>query len=160
MPEDARDVSQNVFLSLSKCTMRFQPGEGANSFRGWLWGVTNNHIKYYLRQESSQPSAVGGSTAVRRMADVAQEAEPAGLESEEMASRTGEQGLLKRALELLRTDFQEPTWRAFWQTTMESRPAAEVAAELGLSANAVYLAKSRVLRRLRQEFEGQLETGS
>jgi len=156
-PEDARDVSQNVFLSLSKCTMRFQHKEGANSFRGWLWGVTNNHIKYHLRQNASQPRAAGGSSAVRQFADVAQTVRPSENKSEKSLKPNSESGLVKRALELMRTDFQEPTWRAFWHTTVEGRPAADVAKELGLSTNAVYLAKSRVLRRLREEFEGLLD---
>lgn len=156
-PEDSRDVSQNVFLSLSKCTMRFQHKEGENSFRGWLWGVTNNHIKYHLRQSAGQPRAAGGSSAVRQFADVAQTVKPSENKSEESLKRNSESGLVKRALELMRTDFQEPTWRAFWHTAVEGRPAADVADELGLSTNAVYLAKSRVLRRLREEFEGLID---
>ena len=64
--------------------------------------------------------------------------------------------LMQRALELMRTDFQETTWRAF-HATLHGRPAAEVAAELGLSVPAVYAAKSRVLQRLREELAGLLD---
>jgi len=156
-PEDARDVSQNVFLSLSKCTMRFQHKGGANSFRGWLWGVTNNHIKYHLRQNASQPRATGGSTAVRQFAEVAQRVKTNENHTDETIEPSRDKGLIKRALELMRKDFQEPTWQAFWHTTVVGRPAADVADELGLSTNAVYLAKSRVLLRLREEFEGLID---
>jgi RNA polymerase sigma-70 factor (ECF subfamily) len=60
-------------------------------------------------------------------------------------------------LELMRNEFEEPTWRACFECTVNDRPAAEVARELGLSVNAVYVAKSRVLRRLRQELDGLWE---
>jgi RNA polymerase sigma-70 factor (ECF subfamily) len=60
-------------------------------------------------------------------------------------------------LEIMQADFEPATWRACWEFVVEGRPAAEVARELGLSVNAVYLAKGRVLRRLRAELEGMLE---
>jgi RNA polymerase sigma-70 factor (ECF subfamily) len=55
-------------------------------------------------------------------------------------------------LELIQTEFEDRTWKAFWQVAVEGRPPAEVAAELGMTVGAVYIAKSRVLKRLRQEF--------
>jgi RNA polymerase sigma-70 factor (ECF subfamily) len=67
------------------------------------------------------------------------------------------QFLTSRAIELLQNDFEPVTWKAFWETTVESRPAEEVAAEIGVTENAVYLAKSRVLRRLRAELAGLLD---
>jgi len=156
-PEDSRDVSQNVFMSIAKCTMRFQHEEGANSFRGWLWGVTNNHVKYYLRQQAGQPQATGGSSALRRLADIGKVAEAIDDAAEQVDGRNSERGVLKRAVKLMQKDFEEPTWQAFWSTAVEGRPAADVAADLKISTNAVYLAKSRVLRRLREEFEGLIE---
>ena len=57
------------------------------------------------------------------------------------------------AAEQVRGHFQETTWRAFWMTAVEGRPAPEVAAELGLSVGAVYIAKSRVLARLREQIQ-------
>jgi RNA polymerase sigma-70 factor (ECF subfamily) len=62
-----------------------------------------------------------------------------------------------RALELMRDEFQPTTWRACWEHAFRQRPAAEVAAELGISENAVYIAKLRVVRRLRQELQGLLD---
>ena len=61
--------------------------------------------------------------------------------------------LLRRALELIRVEFEEPTWQAFWRTTADGLSAIDVAAELGLSPGAVRQAKYRVLRRLRQELD-------
>jgi RNA polymerase sigma-70 factor (ECF subfamily) len=59
--------------------------------------------------------------------------------------------IVGRALRLMQGEFEEPTWRAFWQVVAEDRPAADVAAGLGMSVAAIYTAKSRVLRRLREE---------
>ena len=69
------------------------------------------------------------------------------------------QHLVGRALELMRADFQPATWQAFWQHRVAGRPAAAVAAELGVSVNAVYLATSRVQRRLQQAFGMGFEIG-
>jgi RNA polymerase sigma-70 factor (ECF subfamily) len=67
------------------------------------------------------------------------------------------QALVARALAMMQAEFQPATWRACWEFVVCDRPAAEVAAELGLSVNAVYLAKSRVLRRLRERLAGLLD---
>ena len=68
------------------------------------------------------------------------------------------QRLYRRALQLIQTEFVERTWRAFLLLTVEGKPAADVAAELGMSLGAVYIAKSRVLSRLREEF-GEVDIG-
>jgi RNA polymerase sigma-70 factor (ECF subfamily) len=60
-------------------------------------------------------------------------------------------GILRRALELIRADFEESSWKAFWQTAVEGRNTADVARELGMSVFAVYQAKYRVQRKLRDE---------
>jgi RNA polymerase sigma-70 factor (ECF subfamily) len=57
----------------------------------------------------------------------------------------------------MKTEFQPATWQAFWSLTVEGKSGAEVAADLGMSIDAVYAAKSRVLRRLRQELDGMLD---
>ena len=54
----------------------------------------------------------------------------------------------------MQRDFEERTWQAFWKTAVEHKTAPQAAEELGMSVAAVYMAKSRVLRRLRAEFEG------
>jgi len=60
-------------------------------------------------------------------------------------------------LQLMRTDFQPATWRAFWEHVIVGRPATEVAREQGLTVKAVYLGKARVLRRQRQELRGLMD---
>jgi RNA polymerase sigma-70 factor (ECF subfamily) len=62
-----------------------------------------------------------------------------------------------RAIELMQADFQPATWKAFWEFVVNGRPAADIARELDLTPNAIYLARGRVLQRLRQELDGLLE---
>jgi len=67
---------------------------------------------------------------------------------------SGDLKLARRAVALMQTDFEERTWRAFWLAAVEHQPPASVAEQLGMSTAAVYMAKSRVLRRLREELDG------
>jgi RNA polymerase sigma-70 factor, ECF subfamily len=66
------------------------------------------------------------------------------------------QFLLARAAQVMQSEFQPATWKACWALVVEGKSGADVAAELGLSLDAVYAAKSRVLRRLRRELDGLL----
>ena len=91
-----------------------------------------------------------GGTEARQLLETVPEEEP--------KDETGveDHGLLHRALDLIRPEFAERTWQAFWRMTVDGRTAAEAGAELGLAPNAVHQAKFRVLRRLRQEMAGLL----
>jgi RNA polymerase sigma-70 factor (ECF subfamily) len=66
------------------------------------------------------------------------------------------QHLVRKALEVMRAEFESKTWQACWEHVVSEKTAAEVGRELGMSEAAVYVAKSRVLRRLRQELDGLL----
>jgi RNA polymerase sigma-70 factor (ECF subfamily) len=83
---------------------------------------------------------------------MAGQAVPDGVE--EVIEKEYQQYLVCRALQVMKTDFQPTTWKAFWEHVCLGRPAAEVASELGMTVKAVYLAKARVLRRLREELKG------
>ena len=80
-----------------------------------------------------------------------------GPEAEAFWEAEYRQYLAGRALAVMRTEFQPTTWMACWECVVHDRPAAEVAAELGLSVGAVRAAKFRVLTRLRQELDGLLD---
>jgi RNA polymerase sigma-70 factor (ECF subfamily) len=152
--EDAADVAQEVFRALAGNVMRFEREGGKNSFRGWLWGITHNQLIAHWRRRQRQPTGVGGTEAQRRIAAVA---EPQFEEPSTAEAADDKQGLLRRAVELLRSEVSAPTWQAFWRTTVEGQAPAAVAADLGLTVNAVYLAKARLLRRLREEFGELIE---
>jgi RNA polymerase sigma-70 factor, ECF subfamily len=137
---DAADVMQEVFRAVALHIKDFAAG----SFRGWLWTITRNKILDHMRRMQRRPEAHGGSDAQERMQQV-----PETLDESSPESTTG--NLVRHALELIRPDFTDATWQAFWRVMMEDQAPADVATALGLTLNAVYIAKSRVLRRLRDE---------
>jgi RNA polymerase sigma-70 factor (ECF subfamily) len=148
--QDAADVVQEVWAAVTRGFGTFQKDEAARTFRGWLWAVTRNKLRDYFRDRGGRPAAAGGSTAALRLQAVP---------DREPADETGadEHGLLHRALELIRPDFEDRTWRAFWGMAVDVRSAAEVGEDLGMAANAVHQARFRVLRRLREELAGLVE---
>jgi RNA polymerase sigma-70 factor, ECF subfamily len=143
---DAADVVQDVFMLLMRKLPEFTY-DRHKSFRRWLRTVTFN------RWRETQRRAVvptRGANA-EELANVEATDSVADAWDAEYRER-----LVGRALELMQTDFEAATWKAFWEHRVAGRPAAEVAKELDISVNAVYLATSRVLRRLRQELDGLL----
>src|SRR5262249_7778669 len=98
--EDAADVAQEVFRTLSDNVARFERDGGANSFRGWLWGVTKKHLLAHWRRQKQQVAGTGGSDAQQRLAAVADPVveEPSALEA--ASDRTT---LVRRALAQLRS---------------------------------------------------------
>jgi RNA polymerase sigma-70 factor (ECF subfamily) len=146
-PADAADLVQEVFVVLVRKLPEFQYNP-RQRFRGWLWTVTVN--KY---RESRRRQAV----AVAQTHGDAQPEPSVPDPAEAMAEAEYRHYLVQRALRLLQAEFPPATWKAYREHILEGRPAADVAADLGVSVNAVYIAKCRVLRRLRAELEGFLD---
>jgi RNA polymerase sigma-70 factor (ECF subfamily) len=139
---DAADLVQDVFTLLVKKLPHFNY-QSDRSFRGWLRTVLYNQ---WRKKRPAQLATVAG------LSDVADPGQAADIGEAEF-----QQQLTVRALQLMQAEFQPTTWRACWETVVSGRPASDVARELGISVNAVYLARSRVLRRLRQELERMLD---
>jgi RNA polymerase sigma-70 factor (ECF subfamily) len=146
--EDAEEIVQDVFLAASAGLGKFERRQ-AGSFRAWMRGITRHKLLDHLRRQQGRPVAAGGTDAMRRLHELP---DPEGT-VEEQAEETS--GLYHRALDLIRSEFEERTWLAFWQSAVEGRETSAVAAALNMSAVAVRIAKSRVLSRLR-EAAGQL----
>jgi RNA polymerase sigma factor (sigma-70 family) len=141
---DAEDVVSDVFVELIRRLPEFSYDSG-RSFRGWLGKVLHSkHVDRLRRKGLRVPNGAAGLSGVAGEAD----ADP--LEAEEG------QILARRALQLMQAEFEPTTWKACWAMVAEGKSATEVAAELGISENAVYISKSRVLRRLRREMAGML----
>ena len=140
---DADDLVQDVFTALVRDLPRFRYDPGQR-FRGWLWGVIRNKARD--RRRAVGPVTGEDLDTVPDRSD----ADPGVAVGE----REYQRYLAGRALELIKSDFEPATWRAFLETTAEGRSPAVVAAELGITENAVYLARCRVLRRLRTELAG------
>jgi RNA polymerase sigma-70 factor (ECF subfamily) len=145
--QDAPDLVQEVFPVLAREMPAFQHDPGRR-FRGWLWTVTLNKWRDRIRQQNAQPAACGlvSGETVASTDNVAEFAE------EEYRGY-----LLARALDLMRAELPEDESRACQEYIIKDRPAGEVARELGMTVNQVYLAKSRFLRRVREELEGLLD---
>ena len=137
---------QDVFAAVARSVESFDPA-GRGRFRGWLWVITRNKLRDHYRRQREQPIGRGGDTALRQLHDLAEDWN----DDDSEVTRSEVRALYHRALDLIRGDFQEQTWRAFWMSVVEGRTTDEAARELGLSANSVRQAKSRILRRLREE---------
>ena len=148
--EDARDVTQEVFLAVAQHVGSFRRDRPGDSFRGWLWTITHNKVRDHFRRQAAEPQAAGG-TAMHQLFEQLPEV------IDDSSSGSGPDDMTRvarRALNVVRIEIEDRTFQAFVQVVMERRPPAEVAAELGMGIWAVYQAKSRVLRRLRRELEG------
>jgi RNA polymerase sigma-70 factor (ECF subfamily) len=106
-------------------------------------------VLQHFRNAGHEPQAAGGTEVLLKLQEVADERSLAGNEEDAPAEVDG---LYRRALELVRGEFEERTWRAFWLTVVEGRSPVDVAADLAVTPAAVRKAKSRVLRRLKEEF--------
>jgi len=120
-------------------------GAATGTFRGWLGAITRNKLRDFYERRQHQPAAQGGSEAYRLLQEL-----PADSLSDDAADAAEISDVYHRALELIRGDFQEPTWQAFWRTAVENQAPAEVGPALGMSKAAVRQAKARVLRRLKE----------
>lgn len=145
---ETADVLQEVFQSVAVNLGQFRSEAPGSTFRGWLRTITRHKVIDHFRRQGGQPTAAGGTEAQARMNRF-----PAPDESDDENSqdRGPVQALLERALHLIRPEFEDKTWQAFWRTAVEDRDAASVAGELTMTAGAVRVAKCRVLQRLREE---------
>ena len=141
--DDASDLVQEVFILLMRKLPQFQY-DRRRSFGAWLRVTTENRCRDYLRRRRPE----------RPDSDFV---EPCLPDDTELFSETEyRQHLARRALQLMRAEFQPTTWKACWEHVVSGRSADDIARELGISANAVYVAKSRVLRRLREDLANLL----
>ncbi len=146
-PSDAADLVQDVLLVLVQKLPEFSY-DGQKRFRSWLRTILLNKWRTQRRSPVRTREQAGApaldEAAVPAEVDAFSEAEY-------------QQYLARRALQLMQAEFQPTTWKACWEMTVNSRSAAEVAAELGITEGAAYVAKSRVLRRLKQQLAGLLD---
>jgi RNA polymerase sigma factor (sigma-70 family) len=145
---DAADLMQDVLRSVSKAIGGFDYDRRQGTFRGWLFTITRNKVFSFLSAARQRPRG-SGDTATNRLLDT-QPAEGDGVDTWEVEYQ---RQLASRAMDLVKSEFQDSTWRAFWRTAVDGASAADVAREVGLSTGAVYVAKSRVLARLKEQVD-------
>jgi RNA polymerase sigma-70 factor (ECF subfamily) len=143
---DAADLVQEVFVVLVQTLPTFECSPNGR-FRGWLRTLLLNKLRDRKRRQVRADRALAQRSREVELPDVAE------LFWEEDYRKE----LARRALELMQAEFAPATWKACWETVVQGRVAREVALELGISENAVYIARCRVLRRLRHELGGLVE---
>ncbi len=140
---DAADLTQNVFVILYEQLPHFRY-DADRSFRAWLKTILMNAWRNLLRRRQNE--SLGDNPG---SPDLILESDPrVAIDDEEHR-----QFLVQQALRVMQSEFEPKTWKACWEFVFCDRSAAEVAKELEMTENAVYLAKSRVLRVLRQELK-------
>lgn len=143
---DRSDLVQEVFVVLVGKVSSFQY-DARQSFRAWLRTITVNKCRDFVRrsQRKTEPQLL--ELIEKAAAD----------DTELLTEREYREFVSREALKWMKTHFSETTWRACWEHVARGRSAREVGASLGISENAVYLARGRVLSRLRQELDGLWE---
>jgi RNA polymerase sigma-70 factor (ECF subfamily) len=146
---EAADVLQDVFQAVALNLNRFHRDAPGDSFRGWLRTITRSKVMDHFRRRSGQPEAAGGTEALQRLGQLPAPEE--GTDEHSLAEQAPVRTLFETALGLIRPEFEDRTWQAFWRTAVDDQRAPDVGKELGMSAGAVRVAKCRVLQRLREE---------
>jgi RNA polymerase sigma-70 factor (ECF subfamily) len=145
--QDAADLVQDVFAILLQKLPEFRY-DRSQSFRAWLWTILKNRWRETRRRRIPVPLDARSAP----LAGLADPAEPPGPDEAEYR-----RDLVRRVLEMVQGDFSPETWSAWQGYVIDGRPAADLARELGVTPQAIYLAKARVLRRIRQELDGLLD---
>lgn len=146
---DVEDLTQEVMTALVREMPEFRRLR-TGSFRHWLKTITINRLRGFWRSRGQRLPAAGGSDFLKML----EELEDPASQLTGQWDREHDRHVAQRLLLLIEPDFEPTTWQAFRRQVVDGERAAVAAAELGISVNAALLAKSRVLRRFRQEISG------
>jgi RNA polymerase sigma-70 factor (ECF subfamily) len=152
-PGDLEDLSQDVLLSVVRHLPAFQHSGRRGAFRSWLRTIVCSRTVDYWRAADAGARAEGGSGATAALQQIADPDSDLNRQWDEQHDRY----VLTCVLDLVEEEFELATLQAFRRLALDGASGAEVAEELGLSVSAVYVAKSRVLARIRQEAEGLID---
>ena len=139
---DARDVTQDTIISVVRAIQRFDYDQSQGRFRGWLYRVIKSKLANHFNKSAKQARG-SGQTIVNQMLN-----ETPDKQDEEAFDKEAEQRVFEWACDKVRPEFEEKTWQAFWRTAVEQQKSAGVAEDLSMTVGAVYIAKSRVIKRL------------
>jgi RNA polymerase sigma-70 factor (ECF subfamily) len=150
---DADDVAQEVMTKLVRELPQFDHNQESGAFRAWLRTITVHRLRAYWEKRHTRPPAIGAPDLRAALAQLADPTSALSRSWDEQHDRH----VTKRLLASIRLEFQPATWRAFERQVQDGQTPSEVAKELRMSVNAVLIAKSRVLKRLREKAAGLVE---
>ena len=150
---DSDDLLQEVLVALAEQLGQFDHTGRKGSFRCWLRKILLNRLRRFWQSRDRLAQEQAGSS-LRLLEDLDDPASDAS----QLWNRQHDQFVLKQLLDAAEAHFESKTWQAFYRVTLDGESTAVVASELNISVNAVCLAKSRVIRRLRQESAGLVDS--
>jgi RNA polymerase sigma-70 factor (ECF subfamily) len=145
---DSEDIEQDVFKTVVLKIRGFEKRPGP-SFRCWLRRITLNKLGDHFRRTRDQARGVGGTDSQQSIDQIAEQTGEAAMEPD-WDDPSDRRLLLHQALRLVSSEFEPRSWQAVWRVVVEDHRPTDVAAEYGMTPNAVYVAKSRILARLRE----------
>ena len=151
---DAEDLAQEVLLAVCKSLPGFEHTGRTGAFRSWLRTILVNRLRNFWRTRDRHPRPLEGSSIEQRLAQLE---DPASAMSQ-LWNQQHDRHVLKRLLEIARGEFSSKTWDIFIRVAIRGEKADFVARETGVSLNAVFIAKSRVLSRLRADSAGLVDS--
>lgn len=144
---ESENIGQDVFASVARKIKEFQR-ERIGSFRKWIRVITDNKCRDFLRKQKLD-FPVGGSEAKRKLEDLPEDIDDSISAEDEATERAI---LMRQAMKAVENEFSPRDWQLFWDVTVEDRNRQVVAADVGVSDNVVYLALSRIRKRLREVY--------
>lgn len=146
---DARELTQEVLLAVSKAIDQWDPDPGRGSFRGWLFRIARNLMINSLTKQRRHPQGSGDTDFNRLLNEQpAEDSQHSTYFDHEYKRQT-----FRWAAEQIRDEFKDSTWKAFWLTCVEGKAIKDVASDLQMSVGSVYVARSRVMAKLRTKIE-------
>lgn len=153
LDQDADDLVQEVLTVVVRKIPEFKKKPQVGSFRRWLRNITVNCLRGFWRSQRYRPKAAANG----EFADILDQLEDPHSALSRLWDEEHDAHITRRLLETIRPRFETKTWLAFQRVALEGDPVDLVAKELGITVNAVFIAKSRVVHLLKQEGKGFLE---
>ncbi|MFK8111042.1 MAG: RNA polymerase sigma factor [Rubripirellula sp.] len=149
---DAQEVVQETLLGVSKSIQSFGPVERKGAFRSWLATITRNKLVDHLSKRSRQEQGSGDTDVHHWLCEQAGETSSVSLWDIQQ-----KQQVYRWAAEKVSSQVSETTWQAFERTAVDGEPVKQVADELGIREGMVYVARSRVMTRLRMVVQSWIQ---